>query len=325
MDKNTNSKLLNGEMTSVLWEKIIDKLIALKDRLMTEIDSLRSSLSTIETQTEERINASLQRYDEVIDATEESIETMNTAISGFQDSIDSKMNTPAANGNNGDVLTSAGNGTYTWKPPALTTNETLTITVDDEEIVYDGSEAKNISIELPTIPDIPTIPESLKNPQSLKIKMSESQTITYDGSEEKSVDLSNLSGGDSGSTVVVNPELDNGTLIASISVDGTSKKLYAPAPSTMSVNDRTFSISANNWSVAAPYAVDVTNSAVTADDKFFVDLNLSSVSNDSIADVVKNYAYIDRVVAYNGKYTFYCYSNKPNIDLPIVIRTIKVN
>lgn len=86
--------------------------------------------------------------------------------------------------------------------------------------------------------------------------------------------------------------------------------------------DRTVILSAANWSSSAPYTQTVAMSEILGTDAPIVSLDLSSVSNDNIAEYQKEYNYINRINTVDGKIIVYCYNNKPTKDLTLSLKII---
>lgn len=79
----------------------------------------------------------------------------------------------------------------------------------------------------------------------------------------------------------------------------------------------------DNWSGNnAPYTQEINIENITEADDPIVDIDLSEAAVGNIANLKKNWAYVDRVTTSTGKITFYCYTNRPIIDLPVNLKII---
>ena len=86
---------------------------------------------------------------------------------------------------------------------------------------------------------------------------------------------------------------------------------------------RTATLVAGSWSESAPYTQEVSVSGITANDSPVISAGAPSTLNAAnYADLIKNFAMIDRAVTSSNKITFYCYRKKPTADIPLYIKGI---
>lgn len=87
------------------------------------------------------------------------------------------------------------------------------------------------------------------------------------------------------------------------------------------LNVRTAVLSSASWSSSAPYTQAVNVADVKADDQPIISVGVPSTQDSaSYKALNKAYGMLDRAVSGNGIITFYCYSKKPTVDIPILIK-----
>jgi len=81
-------------------------------------------------------------------------------------------------------------------------------------------------------------------------------------------------------------------------------------------------LSASKWSDSAPYTQSVTVSGILATDEPFVYANLDGVADG--AATLESWMVIGRMVASaNDTITAYCYEEKPEVDVPIILKVVR--
>lgn len=79
-----------------------------------------------------------------------------------------------------------------------------------------------------------------------------------------------------------------------------------------------FTLGSNRWSSSAPYTQEVAVAGVLASDIPFLYVDMSGVSSvDSGVELREAWMYVDRIVVGSGKFTAYCYEDKPSADVPV--------
>ena len=87
------------------------------------------------------------------------------------------------------------------------------------------------------------------------------------------------------------------------------------------LNVRSATLSASGWSSSAPYTQAVSISDITATDQPTISAGAPATINAANYKALnKAFGMIDRAVTSAGKITFYCYSKKPTVDIPILIK-----
>ena len=85
--------------------------------------------------------------------------------------------------------------------------------------------------------------------------------------------------------------------------------------------NRTENLQAANWSGSAPYTQTVNVSGITANDTPMILMGTPSTQNaTTYKSTKKAYGMIDRAVTGSGTITFYCYSKKPTVAIPIIVK-----
>lgn len=84
---------------------------------------------------------------------------------------------------------------------------------------------------------------------------------------------------------------------------------------------RTATLAVNGWTTSAPYTQTVTVSGITANDAPMISMGTPATPNAAnYKSTKKAYGMIDRAVTGSGTITFYCYSKKPTVAIPIVVK-----
>lgn len=84
---------------------------------------------------------------------------------------------------------------------------------------------------------------------------------------------------------------------------------------------RTVTLNSASWSASAPYTQVVSIADITAEDRPMISVGTPSTHNaTNYKSLRKAYAMIDRAVTGNGTITFYCYSKKPTVNIPIIVK-----
>ena len=82
-------------------------------------------------------------------------------------------------------------------------------------------------------------------------------------------------------------------------------------------------IAATAWSNSAPYTTSIGITRMTENDSPIISVGMpSTIDAANIKAAKKAFAMIDRAVAGNNSITFYCYSKKPTIDIPLQIKGV---
>lgn len=85
----------------------------------------------------------------------------------------------------------------------------------------------------------------------------------------------------------------------------------------------TLSLAAGSWSSSAPYTQTVNLSRITSNDRPII--SMATPSTETAANykaMKKAYGYIDKVVSNNGSLTFYCYNNKPTVQIRVLVKGV---
>ena len=85
----------------------------------------------------------------------------------------------------------------------------------------------------------------------------------------------------------------------------------------------TGTLTTSGWSSSAPYTQSITVSGILATDTPVVDLNMSSATASTAANLQNAWSYVGRIVTAANKITAYCYTNKPTVALPINILVLR--
>lgn len=96
-------------------------------------------------------------------------------------------------------------------------------------------------------------------------------------------------------------------------------RIYIGSQSDVKVGN----LSVDNWSSEAPYIQTISVDGITADDQPIISSGVpATIDADSYKALSKSYGMIDRAVTGDGTITFYCYSKKPTVDIPILIKGV---
>ena len=83
-------------------------------------------------------------------------------------------------------------------------------------------------------------------------------------------------------------------------------------------------LSAAGWSATAPYTQTVLANGILATDNPFVDVDASSATDsDAGIAITEAWSFIGRVTANDGTITAYCYSEKPTVDLSLILTVMR--
>lgn len=86
---------------------------------------------------------------------------------------------------------------------------------------------------------------------------------------------------------------------------------------------RKATLSASSWSSSAPYTLALTVSDMTADYAPIISMGIpASESSANYIAARTAYALIDKAVTGAGKITFTCYTSRPGVDIPILIKGV---
>lgn len=81
---------------------------------------------------------------------------------------------------------------------------------------------------------------------------------------------------------------------------------------------------AAGWSATTPYTQTVLAQGVLSTDNPFVDVDLSSATDsDAGLAITEAWSFIGRVTANDGTITAYCYSEKPEVDLNLILTVMR--
>lgn len=116
--------------------------------------------------------------------------------------------------------------------------------------------------------------------------------------------------------ITVNDDSHNHTID---NIDG----LQASLNGKITATDYYCTLSAANWSATFPYTQTVTVTGVLeSDQRPIVDIDLSDESLDAVA-VITAWCTIGRVKTVDNAIIAYCYSNIPEVDIPISIKVFR--
>lgn len=81
-------------------------------------------------------------------------------------------------------------------------------------------------------------------------------------------------------------------------------------------------LQAENWSSgSAPYTQTVSISGITAQLRPILDICVSGTASEGI-EQIKQWNYISKAETGTGTITFYCYNNKPTVDLTVMVKVV---
>lgn len=89
---------------------------------------------------------------------------------------------------------------------------------------------------------------------------------------------------------------------------------------------RSFSVTlpVSGWSASAPYTQTVTLSGLLSTDDPFVDVSLSGQSDaEAAAALMEAWGLVGRVTAGAGSITAYCYEEKPEVAIPLILKVVR--
>ena len=78
---------------------------------------------------------------------------------------------------------------------------------------------------------------------------------------------------------------------------------------------------ASGWSGSAPFTQTVSVSGIYEADEPFVDVYLEGVSDGTA--ILEAWMCVGRVSTANGSITAYCYEEKPEVDIPIILKVVR--
>lgn len=78
---------------------------------------------------------------------------------------------------------------------------------------------------------------------------------------------------------------------------------------------------ASGWSGSAPYTQTVNVSGILATDEPFIDVYLEGVSDGTA--IIEAWAVVGRVSTANDSITAYCYEEKPEVDIPVLMKVVR--
>ena len=170
------------------------------------------------------------------------------------------------------------------------------------------------------------------------------QTDTYtvtNGNGITTVEKTSTSGEDDTYTITfddgttTNFVVTNGKGIQSISKTGSSG-----AVDTYTItygNDQTSNFTVQNavtatlygtfaaagWSSSAPYTQTISIEGIAASDSPITDINMNGVTSADTANaMLESWSYVGRVETGDGTATAYCYSDKPTVNLPVIMKVV---
>lgn len=108
--------------------------------------------------------------------------------------------------------------------------------------------------------------------------------------------------------------------ILSAVLDVEKKRAYLTNHITISVS-KTATFSVNGWSESAPFTQTVAVDGILVSDDPFVDLYLAGVEDGT--PVIEAWAVVGRVATNNGSITAYCYEEKPEVDIPVILKVVR--
>lgn len=80
---------------------------------------------------------------------------------------------------------------------------------------------------------------------------------------------------------------------------------------------------ANKWGTDIPYTQTVDIEGISSADEPFIDVDMSNVETSEAGELLKTWGFIGRVKTDNGSITAYCYTEKPGIDIPVLLKVVK--
>ena len=105
-----------------------------------------------------------------------------------------------------------------------------------------------------------------------------------------------------------------------------NEKLMTPLRTAQHVDNRinyyTTTISTSDWSGTEPATAVKTVSGILSSDRPVVDVDLSSVDFEDIADVAGSWGLVYRATTASGSITLYSFE-KPEVELPIQIKVVR--
>lgn len=81
--------------------------------------------------------------------------------------------------------------------------------------------------------------------------------------------------------------------------------------------------SASGWSSSAPYTQTISVSGLSAADNPIADVNMSGVTTSDAANaLLEAWASVGYLETGNGTVKAYCYSNKPTVNIPVILKVV---
>lgn len=111
--------------------------------------------------------------------------------------------------------------------------------------------------------------------------------------------------------------------------DGLATKIGAQAAleaisQKASTASYTAALSSAGWSAAAPYSQTVNVAGLLATDDPLVDVSLNGADTAQAGKARTDaWTFVGRVETGNGTLTAYCYEEKPEVDLPVIIKVVR--
>lgn len=83
-------------------------------------------------------------------------------------------------------------------------------------------------------------------------------------------------------------------------------------------------LTADGWSAAAPYEQTAAVSGILSTDDPFVDVDMSGAeSAEGGTELTEAWTLVGRVTANEGSVTAYCYEDKPEVNIPLILKVVR--
>ena len=178
--------------------------------------------------------------------------------------------------------------------------------------------------------DIGALPDTYEPPvtsvggKTGNVTLEQGEGIAVNGTTITNTGVRSVSTGTDNGTIVVNT---NGSS-ASIPVHGLKSAAYTESSTyAQSVHTHSYfytaTLSASGWSSTAPYSQTVNVNGILETDNPFIDLDMSDASSNNAEDYQEAWMCIGRMVAQNGSIKAYCYTDKPEVNIKIIIKVVR--
>jgi len=113
-----------------------------------------------------------------------------------------------------------------------------------------------------------------------------------------------------------------GDITGTVAFDG-SKNVAIQTSIVSAANYYNATFTASGWSTTEPYTQTIVVNGVKASENPIVDINMSEATLDDGNDLIEAWGLIGRISTSNNSITAYCYGDKPEVDVPVILMVIK--